>query len=59
MDKAKEEVRHANTQIRGEKPYRIGCGALRRGALVTGDPKLVTCKDCQKGPSVETKASKE
>jgi hypothetical protein len=40
---------HANTKQRVAKgtPALLACGALRAGALVTGDPSLVTCSGCQ------------
>ncbi len=45
-----DDVVHANTKVRGlprsEAP-RIECGAPRPGALVTGDPKLITCPKCK------------
>lgn len=40
---------HANTKqrtARGEQRL-LGCGAPRKGALVTGDPSLVTCAKCK------------
>lgn len=43
-----EEV-HTNTKMRGSKPVTLECGAVRAGALVTGDPTQVTCTKCKGG----------
>lgn len=43
------DVVHANTKVRGlpsSKPM-LECGAPRPGALVTGDPKSITCPNCR------------
>ncbi len=40
---------HANTKQRVAKGTAalLGCGAVRKGAAVTGDPSLVTCSKCK------------
>lgn len=38
---------HANTKVRGSDPVTLECGAERKGALVSGDPNLVTCSKCK------------
>lgn len=40
------DVVHTNNAAGRSRPRKLGCGALRGGALVTGDPERVTCKDC-------------
>lgn len=40
---------HLNTKIRGATAGEVTltCGALRAGALVSGDPAQVTCSKCK------------
>ncbi len=38
---------HANTKVRGSSPVTLACGAVRAGALVSGDPDQITCSKCQ------------
>ncbi len=38
---------HANTKVRDSDPITLVCGAVRAGALVTGDPDQITCSKCK------------
>jgi len=45
------DVVHANTKVRAPSgkagEATLECGAPRPGALLTGDPKRITCPNCK------------